>query len=245
MNCDGFFMVVGQKDYLKIIVETGKRKAEPPKPDVGAKALQLIEDWAASFKDKRFAFVEVYDALRKKGVVFPPRDTPPPAKAAPSKKPGDVEAKSRSDAATAGASAAATQRSPPREREIKINGGATPEHKSGGAASVNPYSWCSPAYVQKVKIELQQVVEYIKVARSMLVAAGDKTGTALRQDSILSGLVSTLTEVRSRLSRLLVESDLETNEALIDIILTVRTPLDRFSYPSIVIHPCFAHGVYR
>jgi hypothetical protein len=213
-----------------VIVETAKRKAEPPKPDVGGKALQLIEDWAASFKDKRLPFVETYDTLRKKGVVFPVREAPPVPAKTPAKK-VDHEAKSASAAAAAatvrpggsGAPVAAAGASVP--RELKNSGGV--EHKSaasiggGPGTSISPYSFCSPQYIIKVKRELQQVVEYIQVARSMLVAS-DKPGAVLRQDSILSGLVSTLVEIRSRLSRLLVETDLD-NETLIDIVIRVRS----------------------
>ena len=152
---DAFHESVSNPDFLNVISTIGTTAKERHVSDL---ALSLLSQWARAFPAQGLmSYADAYNKLKNRGVTFPdagtaPVFTPPPNLA--------IHAPPRQVA-----SSRAPDRSPNRSP------GRSPRLEEKEPAERHPLSWASPFYVDKIKTESLQVIEYLTLFQQLIAAA--------------------------------------------------------------------------
>lgn len=193
--------MISSQDTLKLISDLG---VQGKTPEVRNKALELLQDWAATFTPMGLlSFNDAYVKLRNKGIPFPDRSksgvilTPP------------------------------VNSSVARRKSSASN--APPRHELSQQADVSMYTTYSIEYIQKLKREAAQGMEYILLFREVLM--GLSSVAEVKSNESVISLYSTISDIRARVSLLLVELE---NEELMELMISmndiIRTILDYYTH---------------
>jgi len=199
-NCRApFHMHVHKMEFLEQLAKVG---THGPSGDVKDKALTLIITWAEAFRSHPDFpnFDRIYQQLKAKGFEFPARDMNAMAPVFTPASHGRPPLEKQRSGASAGSTAPAPAPAPAREEEEE-----------------SVYSWVSPEYIAKIKTELKEVLNYVDIVKEILAAC--EGPVPAQQNETLKGLVATLQEMQSRLTRVLVEVE---HETLVDWCLQVN-----------------------
>ena len=210
---DAFHETVSSVEFLNVIATIGTTTKERHVSDL---ALSLLYQWARAFPAQGLmTYAEVYNKLKFKGVTFPdaaaasaPVFNPPPNLA--------IHAGSRQVA-----SSRAPDRSPNRSP------GRSPRAEEKEPSERSPLSWASPFYVDRIKQESLQVVEYLTLFQQLIAA--EPAAAQLKANESVQSLHSTIVDCRSRVTRLLAEIEDETvMDLMIQLNDAIRVSLEYY-----------------
>ena len=210
---DAFHETVSQPDFLNLLSTIGTTAKEKHVSDL---ALSLLYQWARAFPAQGLmSYADAYNKLKNRGVAFPdaaaassPVFNPPPNLAihAPPRQVASSRAPDRSP-----------NRSPTR----------SPKQEEKEPSERNPLSWASPFYIDKIKSESLQVIEYLTLFQQLITA--ETTPQQLKSNESVQSLHSTIVDCRSRVTRLLAEIE---DETLMDLAIqlndAIRTSLEYY-----------------
>ena len=227
---DAFHESVSNPEFLNTIATVGTTAKERHVSDM---ALSLLSQWARAFPAQGLmSYADVYNKLKNKGVAFPdsasssaaPVFTPPVNLAihAPPRQIATSRAPDRSPNRSPNKS---PNRSPSRSPRLEE------KEPVSGNSERNPLSWASPFYVDKIKTESLQVIEYLQLFQQ-LIAAEPASAAAVQQlkaNESVQSLLSTIVDCRGRVSRLLAEIE---DETLMDLMIqlndSIRLSIDYY-----------------
>ena len=206
---DTFHESVSNLDFLNTVATIGTTAKERHVSDL---ALSLLHQWARAFPAQGLmSYADVYNKLKNRGVAFP---------------------------ATAGSSATAPVFTPPVNlaihappRQVSTNRAPdrspnrspsrSPRTEEKEPSERNPLSWASPFYIDKIKTESLQVIEYLQLFQQLITAepASRTASQQLKANESVQSLLSTIVDCRGRVSRLLAEIE---DETLMDLMIQLN-----------------------